>query len=68
MTEEFTKKMPINNEANRQKLAEAVVEAWDLKTLMACAIGWLEREYEANPEVFKNDWENFYGETDELSR
>jgi len=49
-----------NTEENRLKLAENIVEDWDLETLMSFAVETLEAEYKINEEGFANDWKDTF--------
>ena len=51
-----------NNEANREKLATAVVDGLDLDTLVSFAIEALQNIYADCDASFKADWENCFHE------
>ena len=46
-----------NNEKNRMELAEQVVDAMDLKTLVRCMYEHILQGYEKDDEFFQYDWE-----------
>lgn len=48
-----------NTEENCQKLAEAVVEAWDMKTLILYAQDRLKEVYEEDKECFNRAWKEY---------
>tara|TARA_Y100001936_G_C15448897_1_gene348063 strand:+ start:268 stop:435 length:168 start_codon:yes stop_codon:yes gene_type:complete len=47
-----------NNNDNCHKLAEEVVDDWDMGDLIAYAIERLTRDYLEDKEMFNNDWED----------
>lgn len=50
-----------NNEENREKLSQSVVDSWDMDTLIGHAIDELNKFYEADNEEFEEDWETMFG-------
>ena len=52
-----------NNEANREKLANDMVEAWDLNDLTAFAVNQVEENLaNCDKEEFTGEWKRFYAE------
>ncbi len=47
-------------------LAQAVVDSWELSTLMDYANAQLTEFYDQDEEKFREDWENFKEEIDRL--
>jgi hypothetical protein len=55
--------MPIeNNEANREKLAQAVVEDADLDDLIGMSLNSCVSRYERDEGKFQEDWESVFGD------
>ena len=48
----------INNEENRAKLAQEVVDSWEMDTLASYAIDHLIEYYKHDNDGFQEDWEN----------
>ena len=55
---------PKNTLSNRSKLAQTVVAAWDMDTLIGFAISALECDYAQSESCFLDDWEDEFGEGD----
>ena len=51
-----------NNEENRQKIAEAVVDSWDMDDLIYYAIKRITEDYEKDGDLFEEDAESFANE------
>lgn len=50
---------PKHDHENIEKLANLVVESYDLDTLINACIKQLMREYTVDKDSFQNDWSNF---------
>lgn len=53
-------RIPKNNEKNARKLANSLVEFWDMDTLIEFAANILTERYLGNPVLFKQDWKDTY--------
>ena len=51
-----------NNEETREKLAEEVVESWDMDNLISFAFERLKDDYQLNPDQFEEDWITMFPE------
>ena len=49
-----------NNEENREKLAQAVVEDADIDSLVGMALNGCVSLYERDPDKFQEDWESIF--------
>lgn len=49
-----------HNDANIAKLAQYVVDSMDLKDLMTAMQDHLECSYKNDPELFAEEWENYF--------
>jgi len=54
--------MAENNDENRQKLAEVVVDTWDMDTLVEFAVDKLVEVYKNDDIAFQKDWLEIKGE------
>jgi len=50
---------------NKADLAQAVVESWDLGYLINYAIGQLVDAYDDDPELFQEDKETMFGDSND---
>ncbi len=57
--------MAVNNEDNREKLADELVDGWDLSTLLGFAKDTLQETWKSCDETFDSDWEYVYEEEDD---
>jgi len=53
-------KQVVNNAENRAKLANAVVDSWDMTTLFEHGVMTTEESYQKDDELFQRDWEDFF--------
>ena len=53
-----------NNEENREKLAHAVVDAMDMESLLAVAIGHVEYSFKQSDDTFHQLWDAYIGDKD----
>ncbi len=51
-----------NTNETREKLALAVVDSWDLNTLIGAMVERLEADYKHSSLVFDEDWFNMFEE------
>jgi 2-oxoglutarate dehydrogenase complex dehydrogenase (E1) component-like enzyme len=56
--------MSENNYDTRRKLAEEIMESWDLDTLASYAVEQLMDNYETNPDSFDEDWKLMFEDED----
>ena len=54
-----------NTDDNRFKLANQVVDSWDMHSLIEYACDRLAKEYKENHDEFETDWDHFFGEEDD---
>lgn len=50
----------MNTAENREKLAREVAEGMDIKDLICFAAEGIEANYENDPTLFEEDWENYF--------
>lgn len=55
--------MPENNEVNREKLVQEIVDGWDMDTLMGYALDNLTIFYRDNSIDFQAEWETMFGDS-----
>ena len=51
-----------NNEISRNRLAQEVVDSWDMGDLIEYAVNQLEEHYATDNDGFQEDWINTIGE------
>ncbi len=51
-----------NNEDTREKLAEEVVDSWDMDDLIYFALKRLTEDYEKDGDLFEEDWATMFPE------
>ncbi len=58
-------KVQKNTRENRYKLAQEVVDSWDMGTLLKFAIDILEANYKGDDDQFETDWNDLMEEDSE---
>jgi len=51
-----------HNKKNIEELAKAIVEDWDMDTLLIYAVERMEHHFKHNKTDFKREWKEKYGE------
>lgn len=54
----------VHSDENCQELASEIVQSWDLDSLVDFAVCTLEERFQADSEVFQQEWKDFFGEDD----
>jgi hypothetical protein len=54
-----------NNDENREKLVDKIVDGWDMDTLVGEMKRRLDDDYKYSDELFQGDWEVEMGDDDE---
>jgi hypothetical protein len=60
--EERTMQTPEHNDDNCEKLADEIVQSWDLGSLIEFAMDTLKDRFAADPKEFDDAWQDFYPE------